>query len=49
MSAPSKLVRYSWPMSGLARRVDLGIDREGRYRGVTGPPCEIGKRAAYDA
>jgi C4-dicarboxylate-specific signal transduction histidine kinase len=27
--------------------VDLGIDREGRYRGVTGPPC--GKTAAHKA
>jgi hypothetical protein len=33
----------------LAHHVDLGIDREGRYRRVTGPPYEIGKTAAYEA
>jgi hypothetical protein len=32
----------------LAHRVDLVIDREGRYRGVTGPPCEIGRTAAHE-
>jgi hypothetical protein len=37
------------PRQLLAHHVDLGIDREGRYRGVTGPPCEIGKTAAHEA
>jgi len=29
--------------------VDPGIDREGRYRRVIGPPYEIGKTAAHEA
>jgi hypothetical protein len=32
----------------LAHRVDPGIDREGRYRRVTGPPCETRKTAAHE-
>jgi hypothetical protein len=32
----------------LAHHVDLGFDREGRYRGVTGPTCGIGKTAAHE-
>jgi hypothetical protein len=33
----------------LAHRVDPRIDREDRYRRVTGRPYEIGKTAAHDA
>ena len=31
-------MRLAFPL--LAHHVDLGIDGEGRYRGVTGPPCK---------
>jgi hypothetical protein len=31
------------------RHVDPGVDRQGRYRRVTGPPAEIGKAAAREA
>jgi hypothetical protein len=33
----------------LAHCVDLGIDQEGRYRRVTGPPGEIGRNSAHEA
>jgi hypothetical protein len=33
----------------LAHHVNPGIDRHGRYRGVTGPHCDIGKTAAREA
>ena len=34
--------------SFLAHHDDPGIDQEGRYRRVTGPPCETRKTAAYE-
>jgi hypothetical protein len=33
----------------VAHHVNPRIARHGRYRGVTGPPCEIGKKAATEA
>jgi hypothetical protein len=33
----------------LAHHVDPGIERQDRYRRVTGPPCEIGDTAADKA